>query len=92
LLGITFKENCPDIRNTKVVDVYNELIEYGFKVDVSDPLADKIETQRELGITLIDKISNYDAIILAVAHLNFLEIDLNKLKKDKIFLTENLLI
>jgi UDP-N-acetyl-D-galactosamine dehydrogenase len=83
LLGITFKENCPDIRNTKVVDVYNELIEYGFKVDVSDPLADKIETQRELGITLIDKISNYDAIILAVAHLNFLEIDLNKLKKDK---------
>jgi UDP-N-acetyl-D-galactosamine dehydrogenase len=47
LLGITFKENCPDIRNTKVVDVYNELIEYGFKVDVSDPLADKIETQRE---------------------------------------------
>ena len=83
LLGITFKENCPDIRNTKVVDVYNELIEYGYKVDVFDPLADKMETQRELGITLIDKISNYDAIILAVAHLNFLEIDLNKLKKDK---------
>ena len=83
LLGITFKENCPDIRNTKVVDVYNELIEYGYKVDVFDPLADKIETQLELGITLIDKISNYDAIILAVAHLNFLEIDLNKLKKDK---------
>lgn len=83
LLGITFKENCPDIRNTKVVDVYNELIEYGFKVDVFDPLADKMETQRELGIKLIDKISKYDAIILAVAHLNFLEIDLNKLKKDK---------
>ena len=83
LLGITFKENCPDIRNTKVVDVYNELIEYGYKVDVFDPLADKMEVQRELGITLIDKISNYDAIILAVAHLNFLEIDLNKLKKDK---------
>ena len=63
------------------MDVYEELIEYGFKVDVFDPLADKIETQQELGIKLIDKTSNYDAIILAVAHLNFLEIDLNKLKK-----------
>ena len=83
LLGITFKENCPDIRNTKVVDVYNELIEYGFKVDVFDPIAYKMETQQELGIKLIDKTTSYDAIILAVAHLKFLEIELNKLKKNK---------
>ena len=83
LLGITFKENCPDIRNTKVVDVYNELIEFGFKVDVFDPEADKMETQQELGIKLINKTTSYDAIILAVAHLKFLELDLKKLRKDK---------
>ena len=83
LLGITFKENCPDIRNTKVVDVYRELLEYGFQVDVYDPIANKADTQIELGIKLIGKTSKYDAIILAVSHLKFLEIDLNKLKKDK---------
>ena len=99
LLGITFKENCPIFETQKVVDVYNELIEYGFKVDVFDPIAYKMETQQELGIKLIDKTTSYDAIILAVAHLKFLEIELNKLKKNKnsivfdlkdFFLTENI--
>ena len=65
----------------KVVDVYNELIEYGFKVDVFDPIAYKMETQ-QLGIKLIDKTTSYDAIIL-LGYLKFLEIELNKLKKNK---------
>lgn len=86
ILGITFKENCPDIRNTRVVDIYEELVSYGVKVDVCDPWADKEEVKRVYGIeclpNIIDEIQ-YDAVILAVAHNEFLSFDLKKLKTNK---------
>lgn len=73
LLGLTFKENCPDIRNTKIVDIVHELKEYNVNVDVYDPWASSKETQHEYGIELIDepKPNHYDAVILAVAHNEF---------------------
>lgn len=81
ILGITFKENCPDIRNSKVVDIYKELTEFGMKVDVYDPHADKEEVKEEYGLSLVDNISRqYDAILVAVAHNEFLSIDYNALK------------
>jgi UDP-N-acetyl-D-galactosamine dehydrogenase len=80
LLGITFKENCPDIRNTKVIDIYKELISYGVNVDIYDPNANKYDVKKELGIDLIDTITKYDSIILAVAHKQFDEIDFESLK------------
>ncbi len=85
ILGITFKENCPDVRNTKVVDVYRELNEYGVNVDIYDPWADKEEVKHEYNVnvlTALEKGKKYDAIIVAVSHNEFLEIDLNTLKKD----------
>ena len=82
ILGITFKENCPDIRNTKVIDIYNELTDYNLKVDVYDPLADKDEVLSEYGIKLIYELSFYDVIILAVAHDEFLKIDIPLLKNE----------
>jgi UDP-N-acetyl-D-galactosamine dehydrogenase len=76
ILGITFKENCPDIRNSKVIDIYKELLQYGIKVDVFDPYADKYEVEKEYEIKLIDQINiKYDAIILAVSHNDFLNIN-----------------
>ena len=82
--GLTFKENCPDIRNTKVVDVYYELQDFDIKVDIYDYEANPNEVKEEYGIHLIDSISNsYDGIILAVSHRDFENIDLEKLKKDK---------
>ena len=80
LLGITFKENCPDIRNTKVIDIYKELISFGLVVDIYDPNANKYDVKKELGIDLIDTITKYDSIILAVAHKQFDEIDFESLK------------
>ncbi|MDR6563299.1 UDP-N-acetyl-D-galactosamine dehydrogenase [Arcicella sp. BE140] len=81
ILGITFKENCPDIRNSRVIDVYQELKEFGVKIDVYDPWADKKEVHEEYGITLIDTISEkYDGILLAVSHDEFQQLDLEKLK------------
>ena len=80
LLGITFKENCPDIRNTKVIDIYKELISFGLEVDIYDPNANKYDVKKELGINLIDTITKYDAIILAVSHKQFNEIDFESLK------------
>ncbi|WP_434618901.1 Vi polysaccharide biosynthesis UDP-N-acetylglucosamine C-6 dehydrogenase TviB [Tabrizicola sp. M-4] len=70
ILGLTFKENCPDLRNTRVVDVVAELADYGIAVDIHDPLADPEEAQAEYGLTLTaDPASGvYDAVILAVAH------------------------
>jgi UDP-N-acetyl-D-galactosamine dehydrogenase len=84
VLGITFKENCPDIRNTRVTDVIEELTEFGCKVDVADPWADKDEVVEEYGINLIDKMSldQYNCVLLAVAHNQFLELDFNKLKSN----------
>lgn len=85
VLGITFKENCPDIRNTKVVDVVNALKDFGCKVDVCDPWANTEEVKEEFGIDLLTKTnqllgSHYDAIIQAVAHHEFRELDIKALK------------
>ncbi len=73
VLGITFKENCPDIRNTRVIDVIQELKEFAINVDVYDPWADKDEVKLEYNITLLNKIEikKYDAVVLAVAHNKF---------------------
>jgi UDP-N-acetyl-D-galactosamine dehydrogenase len=81
VLGITFKENCPDIRNSKVIDIIKELQQFNVNVDVFDPHADEHEVSEEYGITLIDKINKtYSGIILAVSHKEFLGLDLNQLK------------
>jgi len=82
VLGITFKENCPDIRNTKAIDVINELKEYGCQVDVYDPWANTEEVKEEYGLNLIDSYADvkYDAVTLAVAHNEFKEMDLALLR------------
>ena len=75
LLGVTFKENCPDIRNSKVIDVYNELVSYGLDVDVFDPWACRKKVKQEFSIDLIPKIkTNYSLIVLAVSHKEFSQI------------------
>lgn len=81
ILGITFKEDCPDIRNSRVVDIYKELRQFGLVVDVYDPFANKSEVVLEYGIELIDVLDkNYDSIILAVSHKEFLKLDYKTLK------------
>ena len=83
ILGVTFKENCPDIRNSKVADVNNELKEFGLEVDVYDYEADPEEVKGEYGIDLIDQIKEkYDGILLAVSHDKFSIINIESLKKD----------
>ena len=83
ILGITFKENCPDIRNSKVADVHNELKEFGLDVDVYDYEANPIQVNQEFGINLINKITEkYDGILLAVSHTKFSSINIDSLKKD----------
>ena len=83
ILGITFKENCPDIRNSKVADVYNELKEFGLIVDAYDYEANSIEVKKEYEIDLIDEIKEkYDGVLLAVAHNKFSKIDVQSLLKD----------
>lgn len=85
IMGITFKENCPDVRNTRVVDIYEELKQFGLEVDIYDPWADaeevrnvyEVEVQNELDQTVM-----YDAIIVAVAHDEFLTLDYGKIKSD----------
>jgi len=86
ILGITFKENCPDIRNTRVVDVIAELEEFGCQVDVCDPWADAAEVKLEYGLDLIKNPQDgkkYDAVILAVAHDQFKKLDINTLRNGK---------
>lgn len=86
LLGITFKENCPDIRNSKVIEIYEELQEYKVHTDVHDPQADAKEVKEQFGISLLSNIpvaTNYDAIILAVAHNEYRNLDISKLKKEQ---------
>lgn len=76
VLGMTFKENCPDIRNSRVIDVIREFQEYSCKVDVYDPWADAAEVKHEYGVDLSSEPrKGYDAIVLAVAHNEFLNID-----------------
>ena len=82
ILGITFKENCPDIRNTKVIDVYKELIDFGLEVDLYDPEADSEEVKSEYGVDLIPVLAKkYDGILLAVSHNEFAKLQLSDLKK-----------
>lgn len=82
VLGIAFKENCPDIRNTKAIDVINELKQYGCDVDVYDPWANPADVKHEYGLTLVDNYTNgkYDAVVLAVSHNEFKTIELSKLR------------
>jgi UDP-N-acetyl-D-galactosamine dehydrogenase len=84
MLGITFKENCPDIRNTKAIDIYNELVQYGINVDVYDPWAKPAEVKHEYGINNItNTLPNikFDAIVLAVAHNSFNTLEISSLIK-----------
>lgn len=85
ILGITFKENCPDIRNTKVVDIYTSLEEYTKNVTVYDPWANKENVKREYDIDIISELptgEKFDAVILAVAHNQFKELDIKSLVVD----------
>lgn len=83
ILGITFKENCPDIRNTKVVDIYNTLSEYSHNITVYDPWANAQKIRSEYNIEIVNDssllINSYDVLILAVAHNEFRNIDVNSL-------------
>lgn len=81
ILGITFKENCPDIRNTRVTDIYRELKQFGMDVDLHDPHASAKEVKKEYGIDLTPEINkHYDAIILAVSHQEYRSLDYKALK------------
>ena len=75
ILGFTFKENCPDARNTKVMDIYRSLEEFGIKADIFDPVADHKEIKVHYGLDIIHDVPNgeYDCVILAVAHREFLD-------------------
>ncbi|MDB4394842.1 nucleotide sugar dehydrogenase [Akkermansiaceae bacterium] len=92
ILGITFKENCPDIRNSRVIDVIEEFREFGCDIQVYDPWADPLEVKTAYGIKLIEKMPNgsgnddYDAIILAVAHSAFKKTDYTKLSNENCIL------
>ena len=101
LLGFAFKENCPDVRNTRVIDIYQDLLEFGLDVTVYDPWVKKLEVKSEYGIQVENDISvirkKYSTVILAVSHSQFLELDINRLKEPKSilfdikgFLPENL--
>jgi len=80
ILGITFKENCPDTRNTRVVDIYHELKQFGVQVDIHDPWANAEAVMKEYGMKLLTNLNlKYDAIILAVAHDEYKNLDINKL-------------
>jgi UDP-N-acetyl-D-galactosamine dehydrogenase len=83
ILGLTFKENCPDIRNTRVVDLVHEFQDFGANVDVYDPWVDAAESHHEYGITPVSSPANgkYDAIVLAVAHKQFRELGIEQIRK-----------
>ncbi|MHA7865541.1 nucleotide sugar dehydrogenase [Flagellimonas marinaquae] len=82
ILGIAFKENCPDVRNTKVVDLINELAQYGTKITIYDPLVNPEEVEHEYGLETIGELPKrtFDAVVLAVAHQEFLGMDFDTLK------------
>ncbi len=85
IMGITFKENCPDIRNTKIVDVFHTLAEYTQNISVFDPWADAKQVRREYGIDIVNELpkdEKYDAVILGVAHKQFHEVDIKGLVKE----------
>ena len=82
ILGITFKENCPDIRNTGVIGVIDRLIDFGLNTTIYDPWANPEEVNDEYNLEVLNNVpkNNFEAIILAVAHDKYKEIDLDKLK------------
>ncbi|MFY8066679.1 MAG: nucleotide sugar dehydrogenase [Flavobacterium sp.] len=84
MLGITFKENCPDVRNTKIVDVVSALEEYGIIVTIYDPWANPEEVKHEYGLNMDKELTSekYEAIVLGVAHNEFLKMNFENLKKD----------
>lgn len=84
IMGVTFKENCPDIRNTRVVDIYKELTQFGLNVDIFDPWADLEEVKEEYGLDLLAEVAaekDYQALVVAVAHNEFYQFDFKKYKK-----------
>ena len=83
IMGLTFKENCPDLRNTKIIDVVHELSTYNIAVDVYDPWVNVAEAEHEYGITPISSLEDdkYDAVILAVSHNQFKEMGIEKIRK-----------
>lgn len=83
ILGFTFKENCPDTRNTRVIDIVTELKEYGVTPMIADPAADAEEAKREYGIEFnkVDQVKNMDAVILAVAHDEFKQLEMTDIEK-----------
>ena len=85
ILGFTFKENCPDVRNTKVIDIYRTLAEYNLKITVYDPWANPASVEREYGIPVVNEVpaNKFDALIAAVAHKEFQGLDIRNLLKDK---------
>lgn len=83
ILGFSFKENCPDFRNTKVIDIYSELKQFGIKVRIFDPHVDRKEVKKIHNISLMKElVGKYDAIILAVAHQEFSDLDYSSIKKN----------
>ena len=84
MLGITFKENCPDVRNTKIVDVIRSLKEYGISVTIYDPLANSEEVRKEYKLDTINSVpkEKYNAIVLGVAHAEFLKLNFSELQKE----------
>lgn len=85
IMGVTFKENCPDVRNTRVVDIYHELLQFGLSVDIYDPWADVTEVKHEYGVDILQEVDSsivYDAIIVAVAHAEFLNFDYQKVRRN----------
>jgi UDP-N-acetyl-D-galactosamine dehydrogenase len=82
VMGLTFKENCPDIRNTKVVDIVQEFKTYGAKVDVYDPWGDHEKAKKEYALDLIaqPKAHSYDAIVLCVAHKEFRDMGVEQIR------------
>ena len=89
LLGITFKENCPDVRNTKIVDVVAALADYGISISIYDPWANPKEVQHEYGLTCHSELvagQKFDAVVLGVAHNEFLSIDFKAIQKENAIL------
>lgn len=84
MLGVTFKENCPDVRNTKIIDVVKALKEYGIAVTIYDPLANTAEVEREYKLTTINLLpeEKFDAIVLGVSHKEFLGLNFSDLQKE----------
>lgn len=84
MLGITFKENCPDVRNTRIVDVISALVDYGVDISIYDPWASPVEVKKEYALEMMNELpkERFDAIVLGVAHKEFLDLDFSSMKKE----------